>query len=83
MDLSSNVSHFFLGSLLLSLETLLGLKGHADLGKFEDEFEVRIDRVEGGGLIGLTYGFQKLALNALKIHVDRTGNVSNPLFLEG
>ena len=82
LDLNLNVINFFLSSLLLSLETLLGFESHADLGKLEDEFEVGKDGVVRRGCRHVHNGQQKLAPLTFKILVHGLSNFTEPDLLE-
>ena len=62
LNLNLSIIHFFLQSILLSLQVLFGLHRHADLSKLEDNFEQGEERDHICREASISDGLQKSSL---------------------
>ena len=81
-ELDIGILHFFLHGLLLSLQVLLRLHCHANLGELEDDFEQWEEWDHSLSAAWVRDGSEECTLLSSLVHVDLLGHILDPSLLK-
>lgn len=82
LNLNLSIVHFFLQSILLSLQVLFSLHRHAHLSKLKDNFEQGEERDHVCRQASISDARQKSSLFLICVHIDLLSNILDKWLVE-